>query len=135
MGHVMTEEAISRRRCPQCSALKKRMSECARANKRAGRHARETLWRVSNAPLRERYEELTRNGVPAAVIAQRAGWAIMSNGTPRGDTQRLKRKLGLIPESTRKGSETYTRIVDRVTYETAVTLCRALGADPVEVGV
>ena len=50
----------------------------------------------------------------------------------RADTSRFERRLGLRP--TGNGSDGATRNTS-VNYETGVTLCRALGRDPVELGL
>lgn len=56
-------------------------------------------------------------------LCRRLGWVQV-----KPDTSRLKRTLGLSPNSEGKLQES-------VNYETALLLCEALGLDPVDVGL
>lgn len=56
-------------------------------------------------------------------LCRRLDWMLV-----KPDTSRLKRVLGLSPNSDGKYQQT-------VQYETAVALCEALGVDPVDVGL
>jgi hypothetical protein len=110
-------------------------------NERMGRHPRETLLRVPNAALRERYEEIVGRGLmTASEVAVAAGFTeTRRDGRHRADLRRLKKRLGLEPESTRKigpDGKRLSYLADKVDYETAVRLCRAMGIEyPAEVGV
>lgn len=87
----------------------------------------------------ERYRQLRSKGITDREIAERAGWwrkARSGKEEMVGDTARLLRALGLKDDSQRRaggGRIHYRR--ERVGYETAVKLTRALELDPVDVGV
>lgn len=107
----------------------------ARDNKRAGRHPREVLVKVPNAPLRERLLDLIAAGrITVAQAAVNAGWRTGRGG---GDTLRMKRTLGLVPsnDGTRRDGTRYTTVRETIDYETAVRLCHALHAHPADMGI
>lgn len=79
---------------------------------------------VENAPIREAVLSAVQNGTNYHRIA------CQIEGDPRrGDTTRLKRRLGLVPES-KKGT-----ISTLVRYDIAVAICRAIDRDPVDLGL
>lgn len=137
LGHDNYDiDAIGRMNCMTCTRNRARMQKCLRKNVDAGRHPRETMVRVPNETLRERYLRLLEQGVDAGQVARNAGYIVHKDGRP--DIQRLKRALGVTKQSSKECDGDGQRIgyyADRVNYDTAVVLCHALGADPAEVGV
>jgi hypothetical protein len=113
---------------------RRRRQERAKRNVKAGRHPREVLLKVPNAPLRERFLALVAAGqITASEAASTAGWR---NGRA-GDSQRLYRSLGIVPMTmtSRQNGESIKYLAREIEYETAVTICHALHADPPAVGV
>ena len=107
-----------------------------KANIKAGRHPREVLLRVPNAPLREHFLELYASGQVTAVrVAETAGWMRHGRDGLKGDALRLRRTLGIAESTRRKGDETIRYIVEEIEYDIAVLLCHAMHADPPAVGV
>jgi hypothetical protein len=95
-----------------------------RAQTRGARHAQ----RLAVLPFQLLWRDLSRRKgghLSTTTAALRAGFRTPDG---RGDTSRFERRLGLRPVggATRNTS---------VNYETGVTLCRALGRDPVELGL
>jgi hypothetical protein len=83
---------------------------------------------VSNEPLRARFEQLNRHyGVTMSDVALDLGWGTQA----RPHTNLVAWSLGLKARS-RKGR---AKLQERVTYNQAVRLCRALDMDPHEAGV
>lgn len=127
--------------CAECSRIRARVAQLKRQNgkqsKDPGRNPREALLRVANAPLRERYQRLLGAGVAASTIATRAGFVCSrKGGRSHGDTTRLERALGLVPEMTKHNGKRYSKLSTTVAYATAVALCPALEIEyPAEVGV
>lgn len=80
---------------------------------------------VPNEPFRIEFE---KRGESLSMLARRIGW-VSRRGQPQ--TSRVARALGLMPDSDVAPGHHRARIK----YETAVTLCRALDLDPVDVGV
>jgi hypothetical protein len=102
----------------------RRLHEQARSARRSQRLAVlpfQLLWR----------ELARRSGDPltASTAARRAGFR-MADG--RGDTSRLERRLGLRAVGGGKGRAGRNSCVN---YQTGLALCRALGRDPVELGL
>jgi hypothetical protein len=86
---------------------------------------------VAVAPLRDYYLRGVERGEFTAVdIAQRLGW-VSRNGY--GDSTRVQRALGVMPES--NGRSRQPRFREHMRYDMAAKLCRALGMDPVDVGI
>ena len=87
--------------------------------------------RVSTLPFRVLFEHRSRPGrsLTTALAAERIGYR-MADG--RGDTERLKRRLGLASHDGRGGRGYCQR---SVRYETGLALCRAVEVDPVELGL
>jgi hypothetical protein len=81
---------------------------------------------ISNEALRQAYLRARSRGRDEIDIVLDLGWRDRSG---RPDTVRLRRSLGLSPD----GGKGITR--QRVTYRVAVAITRAIGADPVEVGI
>lgn len=91
--------------------------------------------RVPLGPFQEAYHRLERSGeISAHALAMRLGWTRKySDGSVRGDTTRVLRYLGLRHQTNGKSKRKTTRT--HVNYETGVKFCRAMGLDPVDVGV
>ena len=88
--------------------------------------------RLAVLPFQLLWRDLARRKsgqLTASTAALRAGFRTPDG---RGDTSRFERRLGLRPVGT--GSRGPTRNTS-VNYETGVTLCHALGRDPVELGL
>lgn len=123
--------------CSACAEMRKAAYNRRRKNARFDRHPRESMIRVSNALLRERFVELVDRGFTTAERVARSAGYVYSGG--RADTQRLQRRLGLAPEVSKDRAADGKRILryaDQVEYDTAVKLCYAMGVDyPAEVGV
>lgn len=83
--------------------------------------------RVPRAPFVEAYE---RSGLPPSEVAKRLGW--INSGTGMGDSTRVLRALGLRPDGRNRPTRLRNGYMD---YELGVKLCRALDADPVDLGV
>jgi hypothetical protein len=83
-------------------------------------------------PFRERFLTLQTQGTRAADVARRMGWFTFSSyhGRTIADGPRVRRALGLKVYSPGRGYE--PRYRERLTYPTAVKLCRALNLDPVD---
>lgn len=79
--------------------------------------------KVDNAPLRQAYED---SALSVTEVAERCGW--LQRGT--ADTSRVKRVLGIAPESS-NGRRYFRR---EVRSDTAALVAGALGLDPWEVG-
>jgi hypothetical protein len=108
-------------------AKRKRERERRQRNIKAGRHPRETMIEVAVAPLRERFLELhCRGEATATEVALSLGW---TTSTSRGDGQRVRRTLGLVPDNAGGAPRQV------IFYEAAEALCHALYADPTAVGV
>jgi hypothetical protein len=106
-----------------------------RHNAKQGRHPRETLLMVPNAPLRAAMERRLGEGVTIAEIALAAGFTVTKRGrVVSGDGRRLKRVMGT-SESYDSKNPGRTYYAEAVRYEMAVHLALILGVDPVEVGV
>lgn len=117
-----------------------RQSDRRRANLKAGRHPREVLLAIPNAPLRERYLNLLVIGeVTASEVARAMDWWAMKKGRRTPDTSRVKRTLGLAEAHTRRVIDGVkvdtTHITQTIEYETAARLTLVLGVDPPAVGV
>jgi len=111
---------------------RRRRQERAKRNAKAGRHPREVLLKVPNAPLRERFLTMVAAGqITASEAASSAGWR---NGRA-GDSQRLRRSLGIIPMTSKQNGESIKYLAEEIEYETAVAICHAVHADPPAVGV
>jgi hypothetical protein len=85
---------------------------------------------VPVAPLREAFE---RNGLTSTEVARELGWYETTPKKVRLDTGRVRRTLGLRSEQTRANRGKGYR--QHVRYETALKLARAMGVDPVDVGL
>lgn len=79
--------------------------------------------KVDNAPLRQAFVD---SGLTATEVAERCGWLQRGNA----DTSRVKRVLGILPESS-NGRRYHRR---EVGSDTAALVAGALGLDPWEVG-
>lgn len=124
------------------------MARSATSDRTYERHPKEVLLRVSNAPLRERFLYLEKRGVmTASILAGRLGWFVMVPGGGRsngkryaaGDMSRVRRTLGIAPESDRCAGGGRGRprggLRQAIRYELAVQIAFALGMDPHEAGV
>ena len=108
----------------------------AETAKRVGRH-RNTVRRIAPgrmgkvpvAPVREVFE---RSGRSASDVARELGWTAgrKASGAPQWDGSRVRRTLGLMPD-TRYKWKGYRREIDA---ETAGLIAEACGAAPWEVG-
>lgn len=78
---------------------------------------------VPNAPLREAFE---RSGMSKGELATRMGWA-------RPNVDRVNRALGYRPDTGSRDRPPRPRQL--LTYEMALKLCSAIGADPHECGI
>jgi hypothetical protein len=100
-----------------------------RAQARSARNSQ----RLAVLPFQLLWHELARRprsgNLTPSTAALRAGFRTPDG---RGDTSRFERRLGLRPVGS--GSRGPRRNTS-VNYETALTLCRALGRDPVELGL
>ena len=99
-----------------------------RAQARAARSSR----RLAVLPFQLLWHDLARRKsgrLTASTAALRAGFRTPDG---RGDTSRFERRLGLRPVGSGSRGATHNTSVN---YETGVTLCRALGRDPVELGL
>lgn len=77
--------------------------------------------RIDNRAFREAVEQ---QGLPLNELALRLDWTIIDKrGYTKGDMRRVKRALGIGPNSHKT-----------VQHKTALRLCEALGLDPHEVG-
>jgi hypothetical protein len=89
--------------------------------------------RVDNTVLRD---AVLRLGVEPGALAKSIGWMARHKGYEIGDSTRMKRTLGLAPIGRRKRDpEGFARFQQTVGYDDAVKITRALGLDPVDVGV
>ena len=132
-GHPVTLRANGRYRCPTCD------SKTFRDNERT-RHPREVLLQVSNAPLRERFLELSaQKRTSASTIARAFGWTLpptrssreLGQVADRGDSSRVRKELGLMEVN--DGGVRRTR--QTISYERAVQYVHLLKMDPHEAGV
>jgi hypothetical protein len=129
--------------CPTCTKNRRLMRERKAKNVPAGRHPRETLTRVPNQPLRERLQDLLAQGaVDVSCVALAAGYVKprSRDGGEQADVQRLKKQLGIAASKGKRiDPETGTLVsyyAERVDYESAVRLCKALGVEyPSEMGI
>jgi hypothetical protein len=131
---------------PYVDTDRRHESERRRRNTKAGRHPRETLLQVPNAPLREAFLRLCSIGEVSPVqVCYALDWTIKANRDrkrgigPQADTGRLRRSLGLAPQNTHRvidGVKTRVKYMsDVMDYEVAERICHALGVAPTEVGV
>ena len=81
--------------------------------------------------MREKFLLLESRGeVTATEVANRCGWAaLQKNGKRKPDGSRVNRALGITKESDGHG---YRK---EISEDVAILLCRALHADPWEVGL
>lgn len=91
--------------------------------------------RVPLAPFQEAFHRLEKAGeISAHSLAIRLGWTRRyEGGALRGDSTRVLRYLGLMAQTNGRTGRKTTRT--SVNYSTGVKLCRAMGVDPVDVGV
>lgn len=89
---------------------------------RKGSDASPASGEIDTAPLREAFE---RSGISLSELARRLKWM-------RPDQPRAARTLGYHRYHARSGEYLAQ---EQVTYETALRICRALDADPVDVGL
>jgi len=93
---------------------------------------------VPVAPLREQFLIRTarEKSFTAEQVAIDLGWMFgensRRNGKARGDSTRVRRRLGLLAESQRDGRHSVRRYMG---YDQAVEFCRVLDLDPFEAGV
>jgi hypothetical protein len=89
---------------------------------------------IETAPIRAAVlAHIAATGETYSQIALRAGWKYGGYGTERGDVTMLKRRLGMKPTSAGPRSRRVCTI--GMTYETALRILEAIGADPVEYGL
>jgi hypothetical protein len=81
---------------------------------------------VSVKPLQQKLLEAEERGTETSEICYRLGW---TNTEGYGDTSKLKRVLGIMPQ--KKGMP----LTKEIKYDIAVEICRALRVDPHEVNV
>ena len=91
--------------------------------------------RVSNEGLREAFLRTTNSGVSQASIARHCGWMRTRARAPMGDVTHLKRLLGVTPFHSYHAGKRYTYYRKTVSYDDAVKIALAIGADPFEVGI
>jgi hypothetical protein len=99
-----------------------------RAQARSARNSQ----RLAVLPFQLLWHDLARRNrghLTTSTAALRAGFRTADG---RGDTSRFERRLGLRPVGSGGSSAARNRSVN---YETGLTLCRALGRDPVELGL
>lgn len=128
--------------CRACDRERQRERRQRTGGRRGARlrSHRETLTHVSNAPLRERFLLLEAEGrITANALALHLGWLPpdQRRGTSRGDTQRVRRSLGLTVthDGRMLDGERNVSVRRTIRYETAVKIALALGMDPFEAGV
>lgn len=85
--------------------------------------------RVVAGPLRSHLARALEAGASLSALARDSGLRLPGGA---GDTSALQRRLGIQPHSQRSGRKTWSQTVS---YEEAVAIARAVGADPFEVGV
>lgn len=85
-----------------------------------------------NGPIREAVEQAERGGLGGTEIARRLGWmgSMRSNGKRYGDITRLRRRLGQKQTHGR-----YVLTTQTIRIDIAVAIIRAIGRDPVELGL
>jgi len=88
--------------------------------------------KVDAAPIAEYCLRRVSEGETSSQLAMRAGMVKRQGRHVSGDTSALKRTLGLMNESDRRGPG-HTR--QAIQYETAVRIGRASGLDPVDIGI
>ncbi len=94
--------------------------------------------RSDHVPVAELREAVLASGMPLSTICCQMGWLCTKRKrpTPGGDTARLKRTLGLLPNCTRgRTGKRYATTMDTINYHTAVRIAAAAGLDPVDVGL
>jgi hypothetical protein len=99
-----------------------------RAQARSARNSQ----RLAVLPFQLLWHDLARRKsghLTASTAALRAGFRTPDG---RGDTSRFERRLGIRPVGSGGRRATHNSSVN---YETGLTLCRALGRDPVELGL
>ncbi|MCP9491552.1 MAG: hypothetical protein MSC31_17005 [Solirubrobacteraceae bacterium MAG38_C4-C5] len=97
-------------------------AEQARQRQRVPTLPFQMLWSQASDPSR------SDQPLTASLAAERIGYFL--DGRP--DTTRLRRRLGVADQDDKAGGQRRQRAVS---YDTALTLCTALGVDPVEVGL
>ena len=83
---------------------------------------------IDLAPLRNAY---LRSGLTAAEVGRNLGW--LRSGRTCADVDRVRRQFGLIPYS--PGRNRPSKLRTHCSYERALQLAAAIGADPVDVGL
>lgn len=84
---------------------------------------------IDVAPLREAFEA---SGLTPSTVARRLGWMKYSGHTDP-DVTRLRRALGIAPVIAARTGARYTN--QRIGYDLALLIARALNIDPVDVGL
>lgn len=84
---------------------------------------------VPNASLREAVLRKVEQGESWSQLALCLGWRQGGSDPDYGDTSRLKRRLGVIPGSSRDNCS------QQIGYDLAVEITNALGIDPIDVGL
>lgn len=94
-------------------------------------------------PIREAVLEAEREGLSRSEICRRLGWTRerakqpprrrKDKRVPQADTSRLARRLGLLPN--KDGNGDYTLVTVTIRYDIAVAIIRAIGRDPVDLGL
>lgn len=88
-----------------------------------------TETKVANEPLRRAYLELAADEkVDASKVARRLGW--MDRGRP--DQGRVRRALGLAEHQSKGGHKSLRKMIS---FDIAGAMCRAMGLDPIDVGI
>ena len=82
-------------------------------------------------PVEPLADAVIRSGMSFSEAAYRCGWTRKHRNLIVGDATRLKRRLGL-SEYTSRGRK---RKQEYISYENAVIICKAVNADPFEVGI
>jgi hypothetical protein len=83
--------------------------------------------RKGNVPNKEIREAFLRSGLTSAQVAAFCGW--MRGKSPRPDTTRVERALGLKTTISGTGRVTINR---SVSYDNAIKLIQAMNYDPVD---
>lgn len=117
------------KRCPGCGRMLPETIECFR---RCGPgwlgRCRDCGPSSDFVPTRLVREAFERSGLSAAKLAERMGW--LWGG--RGDSPRVKRALGLIPQRSGNGEQARARTMR---YRRAVEMITAMGLDPTDYGL
>lgn len=140
---IVVNPITKRVSCRECSRVRARVKKLNDRNKGTNRHPRESLIRVPNAALRERYETLVGSGLmTASEIAISAGYIAKRHARTGGlqaDIQRLKKQLGVIPQATKERDPDGARIfqvAELLNYDVAERLGRAMGIEYLsEIGI